>query len=355
MIIPALSCWHRVSHWNPWDSPQISWLVVLLLSFASKVEEQLDHTVSSDPNPPDGVELGILTGGSGRASGGSSPCTQLMGASSCGSQPLLPSGETGSWWSDCPDMFQMDIMGILQLYFGFAAGIAALQPSRQRHARSWASASSLACLLVVRDLWTSHHHSISWLRCFFPRKPHLCWKSSITLLYQALLSAGGAGSVIDLKSSSSWPQEREQTWRQQCQSKVSAKKSIMVMPLDSSAAHGVCCHLPGDCFGVFHVQTVGQGDPRHLHWCHLEFRAVSAHLHPPPAGIWAGGISSHHPSWRGMSDATTTGGDPSEVLGSLSLKYVVGLRKIVVLMAPALQNLRLVSFWRLFSSGGSRR
>lgn len=143
-------------------------------------------------------------------------------------------------------MFQMDIMGILQLYFGFAAGIAALQPSRQRHARSWASASSLACLLVVRDLWTSHHHSISWLRCFFPRKPHLCWKSSITLLYQALLSAGGAGGVIDLKSSSSWPQEREQTWRQQCQSKVSAKKSIMVMPLDSSVAHGVCCHLPGD-------------------------------------------------------------------------------------------------------------
>lgn len=38
----------------------------------------------------------------------------------------------------------------------------------------------------------------------------------------------------------------EQTWRQQCQGRVSAKKSIMVMPLDSSVAHRACCHLPSD-------------------------------------------------------------------------------------------------------------
>lgn len=82
----------------------------------------------------------------------------------------------------------------------------------------------------------------------------------------------------------------EQTWRQQCQGRVSAKKSIMVMPLDSSVAHRACCHLPGDSFEVFRVQAVGQGDPKHLHWYHLGFRAVSGHLGPPPACIWAGDI-----------------------------------------------------------------
>lgn len=48
----------------------------------------------------------------------------------------FPQEELGAGGVGCPGTFQMDIMGILQLYFGFAAGIAALQPSRQRHARS---------------------------------------------------------------------------------------------------------------------------------------------------------------------------------------------------------------------------
>lgn len=104
------------------------------------------------------------------------------------------------------------------------------------------------------------------------------------------------------------------------------------------------------------MQAVGQGDPKHLHWYHLGFRAVSGHLGPPPAGIWAGDIGMS--SWRGTSEATTTGGDPdgcSKVLGSLSLEYVVGLGKMGFFMAQAVGNLRLVSFWELLSSGGSRR
>lgn len=99
------------------------------------------------------------------------------------------------------------------------------------------------------------------------------------------------------------------------------------------------------------MQAVGQGDPKHLHWYHLGFRAVSGHLGPPPAGIWAGDIGMS--SWRGTSEATTTGSDPdgcSKVLGSLSLEYVVGLGKMVFFMAQAVGNLRLVSFcpliWR---------
>lgn len=79
-------------------------------------------------------------------------------------------------------------------------------------------------------------------------------------------------------------------------------------------------------------------------------------LGPPPAGIWAGGISIS--SQRGTSKATTTGSDPdrcSELLASLSLEYVIGLGKMVVFMAQTVGNLRLVSFWELFSSGGSRR
>lgn len=104
------------------------------------------------------------------------------------------------------------------------------------------------------------------------------------------------------------------------------------------------------------MQAVGQGDPKHLHWYHLGFRAVSGHLGPPPAGIRAGDIGMS--SWRGASEATTTGSDPdgcSKVLGSLSLEYVIGLGKMGFFMAQAVGNLRLVSFWELLSSGGSRR
>lgn len=106
------------------------------------------------------------------------------------------------------------------------------------------------------------------------------------------------------------------------------------MALDSSAAHRACCHLPRDCFGLFCMQGVGQGDPKRLHWYHLRFRAVSGHLGPPPAGIWAGGISIS--SWRETSEAATTGCNSdgcSEVLGSLSLEYVVCLGKMDVFMA----------------------
>lgn len=62
-----------------------------------------------------------------------------------------PQEELGAGGMGCPGTLQMDIKDILQLYFGFGAGITALQLSRQRHARSWVSTSSLACLLVVRD------------------------------------------------------------------------------------------------------------------------------------------------------------------------------------------------------------
>lgn len=91
------------------------------------------------------------------------------------------------------------------------------------------------------------------------------------------------------------------------------------------------------------MQAVGQGDLRHLHWCHLRFRAVFGHLGPPPADIWAGGISIS--SWRGTSEATTTGSDPdgcSKVLLSLLVEYVVGLGKMIIFMAQAVGNLRLV-------------
>lgn len=101
-VIPALPCCHQVSHWSPWDLPQIGWVVVFF-SFASKVEEQLDHTVSSYPVSPDGVELAgwwdFRWRPWKRQQWVKSLHTQLMGASPCGSQPLLPSGGAGSWWS----------------------------------------------------------------------------------------------------------------------------------------------------------------------------------------------------------------------------------------------------------------
>lgn len=148
-IIPALPSWHQVSHWSPWDPPQIGWVVVFF-SFASKVEEQVDHAVSSYPISPDGAELGIFAGGSGRANSGSSPCTR----SSWVHPPVdpnlcYPQEELGAGGVGCPGTLQVDI---LQLYFGFPTGITALQLSRQRHTSSQASASSLACLLVVGGL-----------------------------------------------------------------------------------------------------------------------------------------------------------------------------------------------------------
>lgn len=57
-IIPALPSWHQVFHWSPWDPPQIGWVVVFF-SFASKVEEQVDHTVSSYPVSPMVRNLGF--------------------------------------------------------------------------------------------------------------------------------------------------------------------------------------------------------------------------------------------------------------------------------------------------------
>lgn len=63
-----------------------------------------------------------------------------------------PQEELGTGGVGCPGRPQVDMIDILQLYFGFPTEIIALRLSRERPARSWVSASSLACLLVVRDL-----------------------------------------------------------------------------------------------------------------------------------------------------------------------------------------------------------
>lgn len=98
---------------GPTTDWQAGCLPSFLPSFASKVEDHLDH-ISSYPISPECVELGIFTEGSGRANGGSSPCIHsswvhpLVDPSLCYPQEELGAGGVG-----CPGSLQMDIMDIL--------------------------------------------------------------------------------------------------------------------------------------------------------------------------------------------------------------------------------------------------